>query len=213
MFLSSFLAESILICSINPTVWKQSPISSAIFSPLHTISEIQHRVPPQLYVASFLSSYPVLAYSSGLSCQCWTILQFSSVTKSCLTLCYPVDCNTPGLPVHHQLPEFTHTHVHWVGDANSTISSSVVPFSSCLQSLPESGSFQISHFFTSGSQSITISASASVLPMNTQDWFPLELHSLISLQSKGLLRVLSNTTGRSINSWKAKTSLCQKRSV
>ena len=194
MFLSSFLAESILICSINPTVWKQSPISSAIFSPLHTISEIQHRVPPQLYVASFLSSYPALAYSSGLSCQCWTILQFSSVTKSCLTLCYPADCNTPGLPVHHQLPEFTHTHVHWVGDANSTISSSVVPFSSCLQSLPESGSFLISQLFTSGGQRFGASALASALPMNIQDWFPLGLTTVISLQSKGLSKVFSNTT-------------------
>ena len=75
-----------------------------------------------------------------------------------------------------------------------TISSSVVPFSSCLQSFPASGSFPVSQFFTSDGQSIGASASASVLPMNIQDWFPLGLAGLISLQSKGLLRVFSNTT-------------------
>ena len=74
------------------------------------------------------------------------------------------------------------------------ISSSVIPFSSCLQSFPASGSFQISQFFTSGGQSIGVSASASVLPMNIQDWFPLGWTSWISLQSKGLSRVFSNTT-------------------
>ena len=74
------------------------------------------------------------------------------------------------------------------------ISSSVVPFSSCLQSFPASGSFQMSQFFTSGGQSIGVSASASVLPMNIQDWFPLGWTGWISLQSKGLSRVFSNTT-------------------
>ena len=75
-----------------------------------------------------------------------------------------------------------------------TISSSVVPFSSCLQSFPASGSFQMSHLFTSGGQSIGDSASASVLPMNIQDWFPLGWPSWNSLQCKGLSRVFSNTT-------------------
>ena len=75
-----------------------------------------------------------------------------------------------------------------------TISSSVVPFSSCPQSLPASGSFQMSQLFASGGQSIGVSASASVLPMNIQDWFPLGLTVLISLQSQGLSRVFSNTT-------------------
>ena len=74
------------------------------------------------------------------------------------------------------------------------ISSSVVPFSSCLQSFPESGSFQMSQFFPSGGQSIGVSASASVLPMNIQNWFPLGLTGLISSQFKGLSRVFSNTT-------------------
>ena len=75
-----------------------------------------------------------------------------------------------------------------------TISSFVVPFSSCPQSFPASESFQMNQFFTSVGQSIGVSASASVLPMNIQDWFPLGLTALISLQSKGLSRVFSNTT-------------------
>ena len=87
-------------------------------------------------------------------------------------LCNPMNCSTPGLPVHHHLLEFTQTHVHWVG-CHPTISSSVIPFSSCLQSFPASGSFQMSQLFTPGSQSIGVSASTSVLPMNTQDWSPL----------------------------------------
>ena len=74
-----------------------------------------------------------------------------------------------------------------------TISSSVVPFSNCLQSFPASVSFPISQFFESGGQSIGASASASVLPMNIQDWFPLRWTGLISLQSKGLPRVFNNT--------------------
>ena len=75
-----------------------------------------------------------------------------------------------------------------------TISSSNIPFSSCLQSFPASGSFPMSQFFASGGQSIGVSASASFLPMNIQDWFPLGLTDWISLQSKGHSRVFSNTT-------------------
>ena len=81
-----------------------------------------------------------------------------------------------------------------------TISSSVVPFSSSLQSFPASGSFQMSQLFTSGGQSTGVSASASVLPMNSQDWSPLGWTSWIFLQSKGLSRVFSNTTVQKINS-------------
>ena len=76
----------------------------------------------------------------------------------------------------------------------SNMPSSVVPFSSHLQSFPASGSFQMSQLFGSGGQSIGVSASTSVLPMNTQDWYPLEWTGLISLQSKRLSRVFSNTT-------------------
>ena len=117
-------------------------------------------------------------------------VQFSSVALSCPTLCDPMDCSTPGFPVYHHLLELTQIHVYWVSDA---ISPSVVPFSSCLQSFPASGSFLTSRLFASGGQIIGASASASVLSMNIQDWFPLGLTGLI-LQSKGLSRVFSNTT-------------------
>ena len=88
-----------------------------------------------------------------------------------------------------------------------TILSSVVPFSSCLQSFPASGSFPISQFFTSGGQSIRVSASASVLPMNIQDWFPLGFTGFISLQSKELLRVFFNTAVQSHQFFSAQPSL------
>ena len=95
------------------------------------------------------------------------------------------------IPVHHQLLEFTQTHVHRVGDANqpSPLSSPSPP---APQSLPASGSFPMSQLFTW--QSIGVSASASVFPMNTQDWSPLGWTDWISLQYKGLSRVFSNTT-------------------
>ena len=93
---------------------------------------------------------------------------FSSVAQSCLTLCDAMSRSTPGLPVHHHLREFTQTQVHRVGDAiQPSHPLSSIPFS-CLQSFPASGSFQISQFFTSRGQSIGVSASASILPMNTQ---------------------------------------------
>ena len=103
-----------------------------------------------------------------------SLYQFSSITESCPTLCKPVDCSTAGLPV---CPSPT-PRVYWNSCPLSRwchpiISSSVVPFSSCLQSLLASGSFPMSQFFASGSQSIGVSASPSVLPMNIQDWFPL----------------------------------------
>ena len=193
-----------------------------------------------------------------------------SVAKSCLTLCKPMDCSTPGFPVLLHFPEFAQLHVHWVGDAiqpsyplsspsppalnlsqhqglfqhtispissvniccsvpqscptlhnfmdcsmpgfpvlhhnpgacsnlrplswwcHPTVLSSVIPFSSCLQSFPASGAFPMSQLFASGGQSIGVSA--SVLSMNIQDWFPLGLTGLISLQSNGLSRVFSNIT-------------------
>ena len=88
-----------------------------------------------------------------------------------------------------------------------TISSSVIPFSSCLQSFPASGSFPVSQFFTSGGQSIGVSESASVLPMNIQAWFPLGWTGWISLQSKGHSRVSSNTTVQNHQFFSTKFSL------
>ena len=118
--------------------------------------------------------------------------QFSSVTQSCPTLCDPMNHSTPGLPVHLQLLRFTQTHVHWIG-MPSSISPSAVPFSSCPQSLPASGSFPMSQLFPWGGHSTGVSASTSVLPMNTEDWSPLRWTGWISLQSKELSRVFSNT--------------------
>ena len=89
-----------------------------------------------------------------------------------------------------------------------TISSSVIPFSSCPQSFPESGSFPMSQFFASGGQSSGVSASASVLPMNTQDWSPLGWTGWISLQSKGLSRAFSNTTVQKHQLFNTQLSLC-----
>ena len=118
---------------------------------------------------------------------------FSSVhSLSRVWLCNPMNRSTPGLPVHHQLPEFTQNSCSLSQWCHPTISSSVVPFSSCPQSFPASGSFQMSQLFPWGGQSIGVSASASVLPMKTQDWFSLGWTGWISLQSKGLSRVFSN---------------------
>ena len=100
----------------------------------------------------------------------------------------------PGLPVRHQPPEFTQTHVHWVGDAIQPSHPFIIPFSSCLQSVTPSEFFPISQLFTSGGQSIGSSILASVLPMNILDWFPFGLTGLISLQSKRLSGVFSSTT-------------------
>ena len=115
-----------------------------------------------------------------------------SVTKSCSTLCDSMDCSMPGSPVFHYLQEFPQTHVLWVVmPSNHLILCD--PFSSCTQSFPASRSFPVSQFFVSGGQRIGASASALVLPVNSQDWFPLGFIGLISLLSKGLSRVFSNT--------------------
>ena len=114
--------------------------------------------------------------------------RFSSVPQSCPTLCNPMDCSTPGFPVHHQLSELAQTHVHGVGDAIQP-SHSVISFSFCLHSFPASGYFPVSQFSTSRGQIIGISASASVLPMNFDlisfkiDWFDL-------LEVQGTLKTL-----------------------
>ena len=119
-----------------------------------------------------------------------TSVQFSSVSQSCPTLCNPMDCSTPGFPVpgaySNSCPSSQWCH--------PTISSSVVPFSSHLQSFSVSGSFPMSQFFAAGGQSIGVSASALVLPMNIQDWFPLSFTGWISLLSNRLSGVFFNTT-------------------
>ena len=121
-------------------------------------------------------------------------VQFSSVQLlSCARLCNPIECSTPGLPVHHQLPKFTQTHVRWVGMPSNHL---VLchPLLLPPQSFPASGFFQISQFFASGGLSIRVLALTSVLAMNIQNWFPLGWTDWISSQSRGLSRAFSNTT-------------------
>ena len=95
--------------------------------------------------------------------------QFSSVAQSCLTPCNPVDCSTPGFPVYLQLPKLAQTMSIVLREwSHPIISSSVISFSSCLQSFPASRSFQMTQFFPPGGKSIGVSVSTLVLPKNTQ---------------------------------------------
>ena len=122
-----------------------------------------------------------------------TYIQFSSVAQSCLTL-RPHESQDARLPCPSPSPG-VHSDSHPLRQwCHPAISYSVVPFFSCPQSLPASESFPMSQLFTWGGQSIGVSALASVLPMNTQGWSPLEWTGWISLQSKGLSRVFSNST-------------------
>ena len=128
-------------------------------------------IPFVIYIFIYLFIYLYLY----LYMRVWVCVsvQFSSVTQLCPTLWDPMNCNMPGLPVHHQLPKSTQTHVHQVGDAIQP-SHPVVPFSSCPQSLPASESFPMSQLFASGGQSIGASALASFLPKKSQGWSPSE---------------------------------------
>ena len=122
------------------------------------------------------------------------ISQFSSVTQSCPTLCDPMNHSMPGPPVHHQLPEFTQTHAHQVGDAIQPSH----PLSSPSPPAPNPSQHQDLFQWVNSSHEVAgVSASASVLPVlpiNTQNLSPLGWTGWISLQSKGLSRVSSNTT-------------------
>ena len=115
------------------------------------------------------------------------------VTQSCLTPCNPMECSTPGFPIHHQLQllELAQTHVHWVSDAIQPSHPLQSPSPPTFNLSQHRGLFQ---WVSSGGQSIGVSTSASVLPVNIQDWFPLGWTGCISLQSKGLSGVISNST-------------------
>ena len=120
-------------------------------------------------------------------------VQFSSVAQSCPTLCDPINCSTPGLPIHHQLPEFTQTHIHRVSDAIQPSH----PLSSPSPPAPNPSqhqSFPMSQLFAWGGQSTGVSALASFLLKKSQGLSPSEWTDWISLQSKGLSRVFANTT-------------------
>ena len=122
------------------------------------------------------------------------ITQFSSVTQSCPTLCDPMNHSMPGLPVRHQLPEFTQIHVHRVSDAIQPSHPLSSPSPPALNPFQHQSLFPMSQLFAWGGQSTGVSALASFLPKNTQNWPPSEWTGWISLQSKGLSRVFSNTT-------------------
>ena len=130
---------------------------------------------------------------SGLYCILTTsslTFQFSLVAQLYPTLCDPMDCRIPRLPVHHQLLEVTQTHVYWVGDAIQPSHPLSTPSPPALNLSQHQGLFK-SQLFTSGGQSIGVSASTSVLPVNTQDWSPLGWTGWISLESKSLETISS----------------------
>ena len=141
-----------------------------------------------LSVASFAIIFIIIIIT--LYCCCY------SVAKLCLTLCDPMDCSTPGSSVLHYLLELAQSHVCWGDDpiqpSHPLLSPSPPAFNFSQHLFP--GSFPVSQLFASGGQNIGALASASILPMNVQGWFPLRLMGLISWQSKGLSRVFSSAT-------------------
>ena len=214
------MLSTALLCGVRSPVWLRNPTDySPPGSSVHGIFQTRilewaaisfSRETSQSRDQTHISSISCIGGQSLYQCAIWEVpclapaslnilshsslhsIQFSPVVQLCLTL-RPhglqharLPCPSPTLGVYsNSCPSSWWCH--------PTITSSVVPFSSLLQSFPASGSFPISEFLTSGGQSIGVSASTSVLPMNTQDWLPLGLTGLISLQSKGLLRVFSNT--------------------
>ena len=186
---SSCFSMPILESFPHPSARPQSLVSCGVGTEFH----FQKQAVPLLtnlplpcagwYLLNCLAGSP-----GGLpSCSC-------SVAKLCPTLCDPMDYSTPGFPVSRHLLEFAQVHVHWIGDAiqPSHLLSPSSP--SAFNFSQHQDLFPVSPLFASGGQSIGASASASVLPMNIQCWFPLRLTGLIFLQSKGLLRVFSSTT-------------------
>ena len=135
----------------------------------------------------------------------FVLIQFSSAIQSCPTLWDPMDCIMPGFPVLHYLPKFAQSHIQSMMPSNHLILCR--PFSFCPQSFPESGSCPVSQLFASDGQSIRASASASVLPMTIQGWFPLGWTGLISLLSTGLSSIFFSITARKHQSFSAQPSL------
>ena len=161
------------------------PLISPIYLPSHNLSPPKNQLLCSNGIRTLRPSQFFEVFASFLSC--------CSVAQSCPTLCSPMDCSTPGFPVLHHLPELVQVHVHWVGDAiqsSHPLSSPTPPALKLAQhqSLSTESAFHIRwpknwHFIFSISP-----------PMNIQHWFPLGLTALISLLSKGLSRVFSNTT-------------------
>ena len=152
--------------------WSQNNLKLSVYKPAWHSNHSVHKINARVHTYQLFS------------------VQFSSVAQSCLILA------TPWTAAHQASLTITNSRslpklMSIESVMPSTISSSVVPFSSCPQSFPASGSFEISRLFASGGQSIGISASVSVLSVNSHGWFPLGMAGLISLQSKGLSRVFS----------------------
>ena len=159
---------------------------------IHVSQEVVRWSGIVIIVLIFLYSFNMLSYSyfSVLNQLC--SLQFNrSVVSDSLP---PHELQHTSLPCSSPTPRAYSNSCPLSQWCHPTISSSVIPFFSCLQSFPASGSFPMRQFFTSGDQSVWVSASASVLPMKIQDWFPLGWTDWISLQSKGLSRVFSIIT-------------------
>ena len=134
----------------------------------------------------------------------WSHTQFM---QSCLTLCDPMDCSTSDFPVHHQCLELTQTHVRWVSDTIQLSYPLLSPSPPAFNLSQHQGLFQWVSSSHQMAKVLEFSASASVLPMNIQDWFPLGWTGWISLESKGFSRVFSNTTVRRHQFFSAQLSL------
>ena len=182
--------DSLMLLSSQPSSLPSQAAEYTFSSSAHGIfSRIDHMLS---HKASLLNLRKLKSYQVGSAHIIFSIDVVQSLSH--IQSLQPMDCNMPGFPVHHYLLEFAHVHCsnscplsQWCCPA---ISSSVAPFS-CLQIFQVYGSFPLSQLFASGGQSTGASTSASVLPMNIQDWFPLGWTDLISLLSKGLSRVSS----------------------
>ena len=177
--------KSVTVSIVSPSIWHEVMVPDAMIFIFWMV------VLCQLFP---LSSFTFLKrlFSSSLLSAISSVSQFShSVMSNSLR---PQELQHTRPPCPSPIPGVYPNSCPLSWWCHLSISSSVIPFFSCLQSFPMSGSFQMSQLFVSGGQNVGVSASTSVLPMNTQDWSPLEWTGWISLQSKGLSRVFFNTT-------------------
>ena len=163
-------------CS-SETGWTFFTYTSKVYFPLCLPLSFLYCFIHSTFFSFFLPSFPPPSLPSpflpDFLANLFPCHQFSSFAQSCSTLCDPMNCSTPGFPIHHQLPELTQTHAHRISDAIQPFHPLPSPSPPAFNlSHPVSGSFPMSQLFASGGQSIGVSASASVLPMNIQDWFP-----------------------------------------
>ena len=149
----------------------------------------------EYFLYSFSKSFIAWCFTRR-STFCLELVRCCCVAQSCLTLPDPMDCSASSLLCPSLSPGACSNSCPLSQWCHPTISSSIVLFSSCLQSFPSSGSFPMSQFFVSGGQSTGSSASASVFPVNLQDWFPLRLNGLISWQSKGVRSLLEHHSSK-----------------